>query len=85
MTMGMVFRIFLIDDNDSIHRLSIARFDRLLRHDAGEGLAQYAGKRVRCAIVLLEMMGRKPVAINHIDYPMLLFDVDGLIDTAELL
>ena len=84
MTMGMGFRIFLIDDNDSIHRLSIARFERLLRHDPGEDLAQYARKRVRCAIVLLEMIRRKPVAINHIDYPTLLFDVNGFIDAGEL-
>ena len=82
--MGMAFRIFLIDDNDSTHRLSMARFERLLQHDPAEGLTQYARKRVRCAIVLLEVMGRKPVAINHIDYPMILFDVDGLIDRAEL-
>ena len=50
----------------------------------GESLLQYAGKRVRCAMVVLEVAGRKPISMNLIDYYMLTFDDQGRVDTAEL-
>ncbi len=82
--MGIGFRIFLIDDDDSLHRLSMARYQRLRQREPGESLPQYAGKRVRCAMVVLEVAGRKTIDINHIDYYMLSFDAEGCIDTTEL-
>jgi len=82
--MGTGFRIFLVDDDDSLHRLPMARYQRVRRREPGESLPQYAGKRVRCAMVVLEVAGRNPISINHIDYCMLTFDDQGYIDTAEL-
>ena len=82
--MGTGFRIFLVDDDDSLHRLSMARYQRLRRREPGESLPQFAGKRVRCAMVVLEVAGRKPISMNRIDYYMLTFDDQGCLDTAEL-
>ena len=82
--MGTGFRIFLVDDDDSLHRLPMARYQRLRRREPGESLPQYAGKRVRCAMVVLEVVGRNPISINHIDYYMLAFDDQGYVDAAEL-
>ena len=81
--MGLSHRIFIIDDNDSLHRLSNARFDRLFRGEQGECLPQYAGKRVRYAMVILEMAGRKPLSIVQIDYCLMPLDAEGRIDRKE--
>ncbi len=81
--MGIGFRVFLIDDNDSLHRLPMARYERLLDSVPGERLPQYAGKRVRCAMVYLEVEGRKPQSIIRIDYQIIPLDEQGRIDRSE--
>ncbi len=75
--MGMSVRVFLVDDNDSLQRIPMARLDRLLHFDRRESLPQYAGKRVRCAMVFLEVAGRQVLAIRNIDYFLLSFDDKG--------
>ena len=81
--MGMGCRVFLIDDNDSLQRISMVRLTRLLRFDRGESLQQYAGKRVRCAMVFLEVAGRQVLSISNVDYFLLPFDDKGRIDKKE--
>ena len=81
--MGMTCRVFVIDDNDSLQRLSMARFDRLLRFDRQETLPQYAGKRIRCAMAVLIVDGKQVQTIRHIDYFILPFDRNGRIDKKE--
>ncbi len=81
--MGIGIRVFLIDDNDSLQRISMARLNRLLHFDRREGLQQYAGKRVRCAMVVLEVAGRQVLAIGNIDYFLLQFNDQGRIDKKE--
>lgn len=81
--MGIGLRVFLIDDNDSLQRLSIARYDRLFLEGSGERLPQYAGKRMRCALVVLDVLGRKPLVIRAIDCSILAFDADGCLDSEE--
>ena len=72
--MGIGCRVFLIDDNDSLQRISMGRLTRLLHFDRRESLQQYAGKRVRCAMVFLEVAGRQVQAIMDIDYFLLQFN-----------
>ena len=81
--MGIGIRVFLIDDNDTLHRISIARLDRLLHFDRRESLHLYAGKRVRCAMVVLEVEGRQVLVIRNIDYFLLPFDAKGRINREE--
>jgi hypothetical protein len=81
--MGLGLRIFFVNDDDSLQRLSLAKFERLRRRDPGERLSQYAGKRVRYALVVLETVNRKPVEINLVQYSYLPFDSQGRIDAAE--
>ena len=49
--MGIGIRIFLIDENDSLHRISTSLYNRLTNPDSDECFTQYAGKRVRCAMI----------------------------------
>lgn len=82
--MGTGFRVFFFDENDSPRGLSMARYKRLRRGEPNERLQEYAGKRVRCALVVLEVEGRKPVGIAHVDYVMVSFDAEGRMDPTEL-
>ncbi len=81
--MGIGCRVFLVDDTDSLQRISMARLDRLLHFDRAESLPQYAGKRVRCAMVFVEVARRQVVAIRNIDYSLLTFDDTGRINKKE--
>jgi len=81
--MGIGIRVFLVDDNDSLQRLSLARLERLLHFDRAESLPQYAGKRIRCAMVFLEVAGRQVQAIRNIDYFLLQFNDKGRINKKE--
>ena len=81
--MGVGSRLFLIDDNDSLQRFSVTQLDRLLRFDMRVTLPQYAGKRIRYAMAILEVVGRRAQTIRHIDYFILPFDAKGRIDKDE--
>ena len=81
--MGIGIRVFLVDDNDSLQRISMARLDRLLHFDRRESLPQYSGKRVRCAMVFLEVAGRQVLSISDANYFLLPFDDKGRIDKKE--
>ena len=81
--MGLSSRLFLIDHDDSLQRLSVEKLSRLIRFDKGVTLPQYAGKRIRCAMAVLEVAGRQVQTIRHIDYFMLPFDDKGRVDKKE--
>ena len=81
--MGVGYRVFLIDDNDSLQRISMVRLTRLLHFDRRESFQQYAGKRVRCAMVFLEVAGRRVLAIRNVDYFLIPLNVKGQIDKKE--
>ena len=72
--MGTSLRIFLVDKDDQLHPLPRTRYENLLRGDAQERLPEFAGKRVRCAVVVLETAERKPIAVNRIVYSFLSLD-----------
>lgn len=81
--MGISLRIFLVDDDDSIKRLPLTQYERLLRCDPEERFPEYAGKRVRYALVVVDLVNRIPVEIVRIQYSLLSFDSEGRIDPVE--
>lgn len=82
--MGIGLRIFLIDEDDTLKRLALSKFERLRRGDPKERLPQYSSKRVRYALVVLEIENRKAVGINLIQYSYLTLDSEGRLNTADL-
>ena len=78
--MGTGVRIFLVNDDGSVRRFPVARFERLFQHHPEENLPQYAGKRVRYSLVAVDLVNRKPAEIISIQYPILTFDSKGRID-----
>ena len=77
--MGLGMRIFIVKDDDSLERLPFGRYNRLIRHDARERLPEYAGKRVRCAVIVVESINRKPVEILKCQYSYISFYSDGML------
>ena len=78
--MGLSLRIFIVEDDDTIHRLPLAKYDRLLEHDSNESLPRYAGNRVRYALVVVNLYNRKPIEILKFQYSYLSFDAKGRLD-----
>jgi hypothetical protein len=78
--MGIGCRVFFIGDNGSLQQISMARLDRLLHFDRRESFQQFTGKRVRCAMVFLQVAGRELLSIRDVDYFPLPFDDKGWID-----
>ena len=78
--MGTGFRVFLIDHNGVLRRISMRQYERLIEPDSAERLPEYAGKKLRFVFVVLDLLRRIPVAIRHIDYFMLSFDASGRVD-----
>jgi hypothetical protein len=82
-TLGTSLRIFLLNDDGSLEHLPLAKFERLRQGDLKEFLPQYAGKRVRYTLVVVEMENRRPVDIAMVRYSYLYFDSKGRIDPVE--
>ena len=78
--MGIGLRIFIVNDDDSLERLALTRYERLMQRDPDTSFPQYAGKRVRYAEVAIEFENRKPVEILRMEYFIMHFDSKGWID-----
>ena len=81
--MGLGTRIFIVKEDDSLQRLSLKRYNRLIKGHPDEGIMQFAGKRIRYALIVLEMINRKPVEIIMTEYSFLAFDSKGRLDAGE--
>ena len=81
--MGISIRIFVVDDDNSIKRIPLTRYERLFRYDPEERFPEYAGKRMRYAEVAVEMVQRKPIEILRMLYFIMSFDSEGRIDASE--
>ena len=56
--MGLGTRIFIVKEDDSLQRLTLKRYNLLIKGHPDEGLMQYAGKRIRYALIVLEMINQ---------------------------
>ena len=77
--MSIGVRILFLD-GDRIIRVSQRRFERLVDRDLNEAMPEYAGQRLRCAMVYVQLADRKPVEVVRIDYRLLPLDPDGRLD-----
>jgi hypothetical protein len=77
--MGVGLRIFIVNDDNSLERLALKKYERLMQRDPDISLPQYAGKLVRYAEVAVEFENRKPVEILRMEYFIMQFDSKGRI------
>jgi hypothetical protein len=75
--MGISLRVFLVNDDDSIHRFALTRYERLLSRDPNERITQHAGKRVQYILIVVDLLNREPVEILRVQYSYLYFDSEG--------
>jgi len=77
--MSIGVRILFLD-GDRIIPVSQRRFERLVDRDLNEAMPEYAGQRIRCAMVYVQLADRKPVEVVRIDYMVLPLDPEGRLD-----
>ncbi len=56
---------------------------RLLKRDPNEKLSKYAGKRVRYAVIVVDLVNRRPVEIVKDEFAYLDFDDEGRLKVSE--
>ena len=78
--MGLGMRIFIVKGDGSLERLAYGRYNRLLQRHSSERLFQYAGKRVRCAVIVVDSINRRPVEILRCQYSYLAIDSNGMLE-----
>lgn len=79
--MGFGRRVFVVSTDDTVHRFSVQRFDRL-HSDAGAEVApEFTGQRIRYIQVLLETVQRRPVKVLNLECGFLQFDNTGRLDS----
>lgn len=81
--MGLGLRVFLVDPNDSLKRLPVSRYERLLNRAPEESLPQYANNRVRYILAVVDLLNRRPVEILRLQCSYLSFDSEGKLAIAE--
>jgi hypothetical protein len=74
---GLAIRIFIVEEDDTIKRLPLARYERLLKCDPEASLPKYAGKRVRFALIVVNLVNRRPIEVVRDEFGYLNFDADG--------
>ncbi len=81
--MSVSLKVFFVDGSQ-VTAVPLDDFDRLRSGDPDVAFPQHAGKRVRCALAVVESQGRRPVAVSHVDYVLLPFGADGRLKMREV-
>ncbi len=82
--MGLSIRIFIVEDDVTIKRIPLARYERLFKRDPDERLLEYSGKRVRYALIVVDLVNRKPIEIIKDEFGFLDFDDEGRLKVVEV-
>ncbi len=78
-------RFFIITDDSEIFRVSINKFERLLKGTCEEKIERFAGKRLRVAEIGVRLENRKPIEVIRAIYYYLHFNEKGIIDKDKLI
>jgi hypothetical protein len=81
--MGFGNRAFLVGKDDTVHKFSYSKLDRLLMGDSQELLPEMANSRIRYAIIRLETRHRRPVGVIGAEFGFVKLDHAGRVDEDE--
>lgn len=82
--MGIGARVFFVEDDNRLKRISFKRWENLVRNgEEAKPFPEYAGQKVRCALVVLKVENRKPVEITALECTYLHFGDEGCLDQAQ--
>ena len=76
--MGRTARIFLVDDDEQLHRIPQARYQRIF--DRTEAVYLYAGKTIRFIHVVVEVGDSQQPKVVAKGFGLYSFDAAGLLD-----
>ena len=82
--MGCSLRMFIVEDDDSLRRLSMARYGRLRNGGSEDRMPEYAGRSMRLATVVVNTFARVPISVWSETYEHLPFNSYGGFDTAAM-
>lgn len=82
--MGLSSRLFLLPADDTLHALASTAFMRMLRREDVGRAPDFAGRRVRQASIVVEVVNRTPSRMVHWTFSILDIDADGLLDVERL-
>jgi hypothetical protein len=75
--MANSLRVFLVHDDDSVERIALARFERLVgRRDLSERWPEHAGKRLRYALLYLKTEDGE-MQVVYTEFAFLDIDAEG--------
>jgi hypothetical protein len=82
--MGLSSKLFLLAADDTLYALASSAFMRMLRREDVSRAPDFAGKRVRQASIVVEVVEGTPSRMVHWTFSILDFDADGLLDVERL-
>ena len=81
--MGTGGRLFFINEDDTLRRIPLARYERLIAGNPVECFPEYKDKKVRNVLVFVEFYNREPFELIAIQYSILSFNEEGRIDVGD--
>jgi hypothetical protein len=82
--MGIGFRVYIFEEKGSIIRIPFTKYEKLWDRDPEMAFPQYAGKKVRCALISVRLKDRKSVSTWKMDFHILNFNKKGRLDQKVL-
>lgn len=81
--MGTGGRLFFINEDDTLRRIPLARYERLIAGNPVECFPEYKDKKVRNVLAFVEFYNREPFELIAIQYSILSFNEEGRIDVGD--
>ena len=81
--MGIGYRVYIFEEKGSIIRIPFTKYEKLWDQNPSVVFPQYAGKKIRCALISVRLKDRKPVSWV-MDFHMLTFNKKGRLDQKVL-
>ena len=81
--MGASIRYYVFEDDDTIRRISTARFIRLTTDGSTDRFPEYANRRVRFVEIHLDSVEQRSTAVREAYFGHLRFDRRGRFDASE--
>jgi hypothetical protein len=78
--MRLSFRTFLLDQSDTLYRLSNSKFEQMLRDPKSHPVHRFAASRVRMSEVAISMVNQQPDRVVWSTFDMLIFNDKGHLD-----
>ena len=76
--MGIGIKVFFVEEGDKLRRITLKRYEAIyFKPENAEPFPEYAGQKIRCALVIFNNENCKPLIIRQIDYSLVSFDENG--------